>query len=258
MDYILAVIAGAIQGLTEFLPVSSTGHLIVFEHLFGQQHKNFGLTFDASLHLGTLFAVLVYFRKDYLELLNFKNKLFLKLLVGTIPAAILGILLESYIETSFRSLLFVGIALIAFSPIMVFAEMYGKKNQKTNASPVEALLIGIGQSIALIPGISRSGATISTGLFLGLKRDQAAKFAFMLSGPIIAGAGAKKFIGVLTSNNAASQDLMFFICGIVSAAIFGYFTIKYFIKFLQFNNMYPFVVYRVVLGIILIASALTR
>lgn len=255
MDYILAIVAGAIQGLTEFLPVSSTGHLIIFEHLFGASQKNFGLAFDASLHLGTLIAVLTYFFKDYLEVLNFKNKLFIKLAVGTIPAAVFGLLLESTIENSFRSLMLVGISLIVFSPVMVFAEIYGKKNQQSHISPFQSFLIGIGQSIALIPGISRSGATISTGLFLGLRRDQAARFAFMLSGPIIAGAGAKKFLEVLTDENLASQDIVFFACGMVSAAIFGYLTIKYFIKFLQINNMYPFVVYRVVLGIILIASA---
>ena len=255
MDYIFAIIAGAIQGLTEFLPVSSTGHLIIFEHLFGASQKNFGLAFDASLHLGTLIAVLIYFAKDYLEVLNFKNGLFVKLAIGTAPAALLGLLFENSIETSFRSLMLIGLALIAFSPVMVFAEIYGKKNKQSQISPIHSLIIGVAQSIALIPGISRSGATISMGLFLGLRRDQAAKYAFMLSGPIIAGAGAKKFLEVLTSKNLAGQDIAFFACGMLSAAIFGYLTIKYFIKFLQINNMFPFVIYRVVLGIILIASA---
>lgn len=256
MDYLLAIIAGAIQGLTEFLPVSSTGHLIIFEHLFGAAQKNFGLAFDASLHLGTLLAVLIYFAKDYLEVLNFKNGLFAKLAVGTVPAAIIGLIFESSIETSFRSLLLVGVTLIAFSPVIVFAEIYGKKNQKSQTSPVQSLLIGFAQALALIPGISRSGATISAGLFLGLKRDQAAKFAFMLSGPIIAGAGAKKFLGVITSTQLTSQDFLFFVSGITSSAIFGYLTIKYFIKYLQSQNLYPFVVYRVILGAVLVAVSL--
>lgn len=257
MNILLAVLAGAVQGLTEFLPVSSTGHLIIFEHLFGISQDNFGLAFDASLHLGTLLAVLLFFAKDYLKVLNLKNDLLIKLIVATIPAVILGLLLEKSIETSFRSLLLVGIALVAFSPIMVFAEIYGKKNkQKNQVSLVQSLFVGFAQSLALIPGISRSGATISAGLFSGLKREEAARFAFMLSGPIIAGVGAKKFLDVVTRSNLTQGDLTFFIVGIISSAIFGYLTIKYFIKYLSKNTLYPFVIYRVILGLILILISL--
>ena len=123
MNYFLALFAGAIQGLTEFLPVSSTGHLIIFEHIFNISQKDFGLAFDASLHLGTLFAVLLFFFKDYLSVFNFKNGLLIKLLIGTIPAAILGLLFENFIENQFRSILLVGSSLIIFSIVMILAEI---------------------------------------------------------------------------------------------------------------------------------------
>lgn len=253
MDYLFAVIAGAVQGLTEFLPISSTGHLIILEKLFKLNADSFGLAFDASLHLGTLLAVLIYFAKDYLNLLSFKNGLLAKLILATVPAVVIGLALESYIETSFRQLWVVGAALIVFSPVMVIAEKYGEKNEQTSQiSTAQSLLIGFAQSLALIPGISRSGATISAGLFAGLKREEAAKFAFMLSGPIIAGAGLKKFASVISANSYHTHETNFFLIGMISSAIFGYLTIKYFIKYLQSQTLYPFVIYRLVLGTILL------
>ncbi|OGD87066.1 undecaprenyl-diphosphatase UppP [Candidatus Curtissbacteria bacterium RIFCSPHIGHO2_01_FULL_41_11] len=258
MNFLLATIAGALQGLTEFLPISSTGHLIIFEHLTNISQNDFGLAFDASLHLGTLLAVLVFFFKDYLKILNLKNGLLLKLTVATAPAALFGLIFENSIESSFRQLWVVGLALIVFSPVMVLAEIYGKKGEKEeNTTPLQAIIVGFAQALALIPGISRSGATISAGLFLGLKRDEAARFAFMVSGPIIAGAGLKKFLEVITSSNLTSQDFNFFIVGMASSAIFGYLTIKYFIKYLSSKTLYPFVAYRIILGLILLASSLT-
>ncbi|HSX18792.1 MAG TPA: undecaprenyl-diphosphate phosphatase [Candidatus Saccharimonadales bacterium] len=257
MHYLLAILAGAVQGLTEFLPVSSTGHLIIFEHLFNISQDNFGLAFDASLHLGTLAAVLIFFFKDYLKVLNFKNGLMVKLIVGTIPAAILGLMFDNYIETTVRALWIVGAALIVFSPIMYFADSYGRKNLKENqVSLKQSFLIGLAQAIALIPGISRSGASMSAGLFLGLTREEAARFAFMLSGPIIAGAGTKKFLEVLLRSNLSHSDIMFFALGILSSAIFGYLTIKYFIKYISKNSLLPFIIYRVVLGALLILLSL--
>ncbi|MDP2632544.1 MAG: undecaprenyl-diphosphate phosphatase, partial [Candidatus Curtissbacteria bacterium] len=232
MNYFLAIFAGAIQGLTEFLPISSTGHLIIFEHFTNISQKDFGLAFDASLHLGTLLAIAVFFYKDYLKVFNFKNGLLIKLVIGTIPAVFFGLLFESSIEGSFRQLWVVGAALILFSPVMVFAEKYGSKSaNEGSVTPLQSLIVGLSQALALIPGMSRSGATITAGLFLGLKRDEAARFAFMLSGPIIAGAGLKKFLGVVSGTNLAGQDINFFLIGMISSAIFGYLTIKYFIKY---------------------------
>ena len=256
MNYLLAILAGAVQGLTEFLPISSTGHLIIFEKIFGISQPEFGLAFDASLHLGTLLAIVLFFYKDYLKILNFKNALLVKLAVGTLPAVFFGLIFENQIETSFRQTWIVGLSLILFSFVFILAEKLGKQiKSKDKTTIADSLLIGVFQSLALIPGISRSGSTISAGLFLGLKREEAAKFAFILAGPVIAGAGLKKFFEVITTQTLGSSDLNFFLVGMISSAIFGYLTIKYFLKYLSTKTLYPFVIYRVVLGVILLIAA---
>lgn len=253
MNYFFAIIAGFIQGVTEFLPVSSTGHLIIFERIFGISQNTFGLAFDASLHLGTLTAIIAFFWKDYLKALNPKNELLVKLIVGTIPAVILGLLFETAIETTVRQFWIIGAALIIFSFVIIAAER-STKNIKSFAkiSLLDSFIIGIFQSIALIPGVSRSGATISAGLFRNLKREDSARFAFILSGPIIAGAGTKKLLEVIFSNSNSQIHLNFFVVGILSSAFFGYLTIKYFLKYLSRNSLRPFIVYRILLGVILI------
>lgn len=256
MNYALAILAGALQGLTEFLPISSTGHLIIFENIFKISQDEFGLAFDASLHLGTLIAVLIFFSKDYLQILNFKNNLLPKLIAATIPAIVFGLLFEPIIESGLRELLVVGLALILFSAVMFYAEK--KSSQKkagSNLSIMDSLIIGFAQALALIPGISRSGSTISAGLFLNLSREEAARFAFIISGPIIAGAGLKKFLEVIKTGDLANTNFNFFIIGIISSAVFGYLTIKYFLKYLAQKTLYPFIVYRIILGLILILAS---
>lgn len=256
MNYFLAILAGAVQGLTEFLPVSSTGHLIIFEHLFNLPENSFGLAFDASLHLGTLLAIIFFFWKDYLKALNPKNKLLVKLIVGTIPAAFFGLMFNSFIESQVRQLWIIGLFLIIFSAVMVLAERSTKNNKTIERTTLkDAFIVGLFQSIALIPGVSRSGSTISAGLFLNMTREEAARFAFMLSGPVIAGAGSKKFLEVIFGGTASNQ-VNFFIVGIVSSAIFGYLTIKYFLKYLTNNSLRPFIYYRVILGLVLIIAGL--
>ena len=256
MNYFLALLAGAVQGLTEFLPISSTGHLIIFEKIFNISQIEFGLAFDASLHLGTLLAIAIFFFRDYLKVFSLKNQLFIKLIIGTIPAAIAGLFLETAIESQFRQLWVVGLGLILFSLVIILAEKFGPMVKKEkDVTLTNSLIIGLFQSLALIPGVSRSGSTISGGLFLGLKRDEAARFAFLLSGPIIAGAGAKKFLDVATSS-ISLNDLSFFIIGMISSAIFGYLTIKYFLKYLSTSTLYPFVIYRVIVGLLLLSTYL--
>src|SRR3990167_1877598 len=201
MNFFLAILAGAIQGLTEFLPISSTGHLIIFETIFKIPQSTFGLAFDASLHLGTLLAVVVFFFKDYLKIFNPKNKLFIHLVIGTVPAAIFGLLFDDFIESSVRQLWIIGLSMIIFSAVIYYSDKYGKKTGDLNKiTNFQSLVIGLFQSIALIPGVSRSGATISGGLIFGLTRKESARFAFMLSGPIIAGAGSKKFYETVVQN----------------------------------------------------------
>ena len=258
MNYLLATLAGAVQGLTEFLPISSTGHLIIFEKIFGISQTEFGLAFDASLHLGTLLAICLFFYKDYFQVFNPKNGLIAKLAVGTLPAVIFGLLLETQIETTFRQTWIVALSLIIFSLVFILAEKLGKQSKsKDKTTVVGSLVIGLFQSLALIPGISRSGSTISAGLFLGLKREEAAKFAFILAGPVIAGAGLKKFFEVITTQKFGSGDLNFFLVGMISSAVFGYLTIKYFLKYLSTKTLYPFVAYRIALGVILLIAALS-
>ena len=182
----------------------------------------------------------------------------MKLAVGTFPAVFFGLILETQIETTFRQTWIVGLSLILFSFVFILAEKLGKQiKSKDKTTIVDSALIGLFQSLALIPGISRSGSTISAGLFLGLKREEAAKFAFILAGPVIAGAGLKKFFEVLTVQHFGSGDLSFFIVGIISSAIFGYLTIKYFLKYLSIKTLYPFVIYRIIVGLILLIAALT-
>ncbi len=251
MDYLIAILAGALQGLTEFLPVSSTAHLVIFQKVFSLPPDKFGLGFDASIHLGTLLAVAIFFFKDYTSLIIFKNQLYKKLIIGTIPAVIIGMALEKAIENEFRSLTVVGVALVFFSLVIYWAEQIGKKKKNDSAvTLLDSVVIGFAQALALIPGVSRSGATISAGLFLGLTRESAARFAFMLSGPIIAGAGLKKFIEALS--NGQSSNIGLLLAGITTSFVFGYLTIKYFIKFLATKNLYIFIIYRIVLGILLI------
>ena len=254
MNYLLAILAGAVQGLTEFLPISSTGHLIIFEKIFGISQEKFGLAFDASLHLGTLLAVVIFFYKDYINLLNIKKKLLVNIAVGTVPAVILGLLFEKYIESNFREIWVVAASLILFSFVIVLAEVLGKQIKNGNQIKFsDSLIIGFFQAIALIPGVSRSGSTISAGLFLGFKREEAAKFAFILSGPIIAGAGFTKF-SEATSGSLSLNDFNFFMIGILSSAFFGFLTIKYFLKYLMVKNLYPFIVYRIIAGLILLLA----
>jgi len=274
-----ALLLGAVQGITEFLPVSSTGHLILFEHVLGVSQETYGLAFDAALHLGTLIAI-VWFFKDVWRKLFFtmvrlvqssllhknvpvnkdEKKLIFLLAVGTVPAVILGLLLEDVVNSVFRSPLVVAAALILFSFVLLYVEKVGRKYKDAQVLKItDALIVGFAQAIALIPGVSRSGITIASGMWRGLKREQAAYFAFLLSAPIVAGAGGKQIFdvfGEFLNQSLSTLDLMFFLVGIISAAIFGYLTIKYFLRYIAKHSLYPFIVYRIVLGCIIIFTAL--
>lgn len=263
-----AIILGVVQGITEFLPISSTGHLILFEHLLGISQEDYGLTFDAALHLGTLFAVIWFFRKDIGNIAGSvfviiqkrrihtsEEKLVLLLGIGTVPAMIIGLLLEDFIDSLFRSPFLVGTTLIFFSFVLWYVEKKSKLSKSENElSKVDALIIGFAQSVALIPGVSRSGITMAAGMWRHLTREQAARFAFLLSVPIVAGAGGKKMLDVIEDGSLNSAHMTFFAFGIISSMIVGYLTIKYFLRFISKNSLMPFIVYRIILGTLLIAS----
>lgn len=264
-----ALLLGAIQGITEFLPISSTGHLILAEKLLGVSQTTFGLTFDAALHLGTLVAILWYFKKEWYrlfrsliripegELSDRKNIELLKLmLIGTVPAVILGLLFEDTVDTLFRSPQIVAISLIFFSGVLYYVEKIGKKLKDISMLNLfDGLVIGCAQAVALIPGVSRSGITIAAGMWRNLNREDSARFAFLLSAPIVAGAGGVKLLKTLSlfrSGGITNTDLSFFAVGMISAGIFGYFTIKYFLNFLARHTLHIFIVYRVILGILVL------
>ena len=243
-----SLILGIVQGLTEFLPISSSAHLILIPRLFGWEDQ--GLSFDVALHLGTLVAVLAYFWRDILEILTSKDrKTLFFLIVATIPGAIAGFLLEHKAETVFRSPQLIAWTLILMGAALGLADWLGKED-KTMADLTFkiALIIGLSQSLALIPGVSRSGITIMTALFLGLKRREAARFSFLLSAPIIAGAGILKLKTILHSPDHLSLGI-----GFLAAALSGFLAIWAIMKYVQTRRYTPFVIYRWILGLFVLS-----
>ncbi len=260
---IQAIILGMVQGLTEFLPVSSSAHLVFFTDIFGLQQN---VAFDTLLHLGTLVAVVGYFWKDILVIISsfissvldifrgrFKEgleekpfkKLSWLLVVGTIPAGLMGILLKSQFEALFTSIFYVGIFLIVTGLLLWGAERVkpGEKDVK-DISFKNALVIGVAQGIAIAPGISRSGATISAGLFSGLNRELAARFSFLLSIPAILGAAIVQGKDI-TSFDASTAVLT---AGFFSALIFGYLAIKLLLKIIKERTLMIFAYYCCIVG----------
>lgn len=259
-DLIQSIILGLTQGLGEFLPISSSGHLILIPKIFGW--KDPGLAFDVALHIGTLFAVLLYFWKDWIKLIkdsvlfkkdrsNFfaaaKSDLLLIIIISTLPGAISGILLEKYAETIFRDPVLIAITLFAGGLILYIAEKYGKKSSSV-FNLKKGITVGIAQAFAIIPGISRSGITISAALALGYDRISAARFSFLLSTPIILGAGIKELPKLMGSGLDAG-----IIAGALTSGISGYFAIKYMIKYLENKSYDIFVIYRFILAIAVLA-----
>ena len=265
-DLIKAAVLGIVQGLTEFLPVSSTGHLVIVEDALGVSEETFGLSFDAAIHLGTLAAVLVYFRATIVILVSAgfaslrvrrwdvsaDSRLAWLLLIGTIPAGIIGLLLESTIEDIFRAPALVATMLILFSAALLLAERLRGDRGLSSVGLWDALIVGAAQSVALIPGVSRSGITISAGMLRRFRREEAAAFAFLLSGPIVAAAGGKQLLDIARSKHG-DTDLAVVGVGLVAAAVTGYAAIAFLLHFLRRNSLLPFVVYRVLLGLTVLA-----
>ncbi len=265
MELIYSILAGVVQGLTEFLPVSSSGHLVLFHDLFKFNLPD-DLAFDVVLHLGTLAALVLFFWKDirrYLEAWlqslvkwdlknNIDQRLSWYLLLATIPAAIAGYFLESSIETVFRSTFLVALMLVIVGILLYFFDLYFSKEKTIKQlSLTNSIIIGIAQIIALIPGVSRSGITIIAGLSQKLKREDAARFSFLLSIPIVFAAGAKKTIDLFL-NQANELNYLILALGFLSAAITGFFCIKYFLKFLQNHSLKIFAYYRIILAAIIL------
>lgn len=257
MTFFHTIILGIIQGLGEFLPISSSGHLYIIPWLLGW--ADHGLTFDIALHFGTAVAILIYFRRDWVRLIraffrlrpnkeqilsNPDQKLVVLLILATIPGAIIGLLLEKHAETAFRNPLLVGAALAIMGVILWWTDQRGKKSKSVATLSIkDALLIGIAQGLAVIPGVSRAGSTISAGLLLGLGREAAARFSFFMAMPIILGACILKL-----RHLTLDQLTLEFNLGVLIAGVTGYLAIGGLIRFVQTRSYLVFAYYRVALG----------
>lgn len=257
MDILTAIILGLVEGFTEFIPVSSSGHLILARDLLGIETG--GLAFDAVLQLSAALAVFVYFWKDILGILktvwgmltfgniDSKNRVTIwAIVVGTIPAVILGLLLENFMETVFRNKDLVAIMLILGSFMFYFADRI--KVVQSELTIKKGFFLGLFQSLALIPGVSRSGATISGGLFLGLSREDAVRFSFLLSLPVILGAGLKKLLDINLNDIGLGVLMVGSLVSFFSALL----AIGFLIRYLRNHNFNIFIVYRVTLAIVIL------
>lgn len=262
MDIFQSIILGIVQGLGEFLPISSTAHLVLVPYFTGWQDP--GLSFDIALHVGTLVAVLSFFYRDWIDIFlssfktaktggwaGFKKEKLYYLIMATIPGVVIGLLLEEKAETTLRSPLLIACALIFGGALLFFMDKkFAGEKKMAGLSLKEAVIIGFAQALAIIPGLSRSGMTISAGLWRGLSRSEAARFSFLLSTPIIAGAAVLKIPELIE----AGIDTPMMI-GIAASAISGYLAIKYLLKFLEKYGYAFFFWYRLVLGLIILLFA---
>lgn len=266
MEPLHAAVLGAVQGLTEVLPISSSAHLILIPHFLRWPES--GLSFDVALHLGTFIALLLYFWRDILELtVNFlggvtgrslvtpASRLPFYILAGTIPAAIAGKTLEEPIERIFRSSPpLIAAFLVVFALVLAFADTTGPKRWKIDRMTLSAaLVIGLAQCLALVPGVSRSGITITAALLLGYNRDAAARFSFLLSLPIVAGAAILK-LGHLLKDGIPPGETASLLIGIGTSALFGYLSVVFLLKLVQKSSLYPFVWYRLACGGVIVAA----
>jgi undecaprenyl-diphosphatase len=269
LEFLEAILLGVVQGLTEFLPVSSSGHLLLGQHFLGLDQERFGLPFDVALHLGTLVALVSYFWRDLLRLAGAfvrslapggrnladpDQRLAYLILASTIPAALIGYSLEGFFEEEVRSPWVVVFNLVAVGVLFIVAEAVGARTRPADKLRFgEAVGIGLAQAAALVPGVSRSGATITLGLFLGLRREEAARFSFLMSVPIIAGAGSLQLAEVVSQGMDGSQALMF-AAGFVSSAVVGYLAIRFFLRFVVHHSLRAFAYYR--FGLAAVAATL--
>jgi undecaprenyl-diphosphatase len=259
VDLVAAALLGAVQGLTEFLPVSSSGHLILARAFFGWDPGRFGLAFDVACHVGTLLAVVAYFRGDVRSLTlaapgalagrdGSWERLGRLIVVGTVPVVIVGVLFADAIETTLRSPAVVAVTLTIGAIGLIVAEMMGAKRRgEESIGYGEAFLIGVAQASALLPGISRSGATLTIAMLLGLRRESAARFVFLLSLPAVLAAAIKESMEVAKAG-VEGLPVLVFLVGLVVSAVVGYITVKYFIKYLAGHTLHGFAVYRLLLA----------
>lgn len=277
MDNLIhAAILGLVQGLTEFLPISSSAHLILVPAFLGWNDPFADSTaFDVMLHMGTLAALLIYFRTDLWQYLRAwlasirdrrigddpQRRIAWLLVISVIPAAILGAAFESSFDTAFRDttrFAWIAVFILVGAALLWLAERWGSRTRGLEQMrPRDAAIIGVGQAIALFPGISRSGVTIATGLFLGLERDAAARFSFLMSVPVIAGAGIWKARTIVGSGLGAAQAGEL-VVGVLTSAIFGFLAVAFLLSYLRGHGTGIFIAYRIGLAAVVFAFLLSR
>lgn len=261
MDWVQAVVLAIVQGLTEFLPISSSAHLILPAKILGWPDQ--GVAFDVAVHLGTLSAVIFYFRKTLRELLqgafqavrekswNQEMNLIVAVIIGTLPAGLAGLMLKGFIETSLRTTLVIASSTVFFGVVLGMADRWGNKNkQQHQISVLSGLWVGLAQMLALIPGTSRSGITITAALALGYDRVTAAHFSFLLSIPLILAGGSLGMLDLMEEGGAINVQTTFYATVLSAVVAFG--TIHGFVRLLDRVGMMPFVIYRILLGGILL------
>lgn len=271
MNFIEAIILGIIQGLTEFLPISSTAHLTIsgkLMNLISEQFPERWTSFIAVIQIGTLISVIIYFWNDLIVIIkdflsenlfrrikfsdqNINSKMGWYIIIATIPVVVIGLAFKDFIEGVFtKNLIVIASSLIVLAIILAIAEKVGKFNRsKENLKWYDALIIGFAQALALIPGSSRSGTTITAGLFLGLNRETAARFSFLMSIPAVAASGLLQLYQALKYID--SNQLITMIISTIVSAIVGYLSIDFLIKYLKTRSMLIFIIYRIVIGIII-------
>jgi len=271
LELLQAVFLGVVQGLTEFLPVSSSGHLLLSQHFLGMNQERFGLPFDAAIHTGTVLAVVWYFRGDLLSMAraflrslprpDFSDpevRMAYLILVATVPAALIGFFFEDFFATEVRSPWVVVFNLVFVGALFLAAESAGRKTESaSNLGPLGAFGVGLAQAAALVPGVSRSGATIACGLFLGLRREEAARFSFLMSVPVTA-AAAGLSLAEAAGEGMDGHEALMFLAGSVSSGVVGYLAIRFLLRFLANHTLRVFAYYRfalaAVVAVVLLSS----
>ena len=281
-----AILLGIVQGLTEFIPISSSAHLVIIPWALGWDNSALGsLSFDVSLHLGTLVALLAYFAKDWVRLVragvasvaerrigeDLDRRMAWYIFIGCIPGGVIGLLFEHRIDQLFHpegagittgAMVTMAAIIATIGGLLFLAERLARHARPLSGiSLKDAMLVGIAQAMAVFPGVSRSGSTITAGLALGLEREAAARFSFLLSAPIIAGAGVRslwKVIEGIRNGAIGSGDILLFPIGILVAAVSGYLCIKYLLQYLREHPTTLFVYYRWALAIFVVVLALSR
>lgn len=261
MDLFQAIIYGIIQGLGEFLPISSTAHITLAPWLFGW--KDPGLAFDIALHMGTLLAVVIFFWNDWIRLIKAgltdvksrDGRLFWYIILACIPGGIFGVLFEDKVGTTFRNPMLIGIMLILMGFVLYLADRFSKSEVELKDIGLKrSFLIGVSQALAMIPGVSRSGITMATGRVFKLNREDAARFTFLLSTPFIFLSGVYKAKDLVS----VPVDAVPFLVAIVTSAVVGALSIKFILNYLKNKGFGIFAIYRFVIGAIVIAIALFR